>query len=610
MATMKALTVEQAMSATESEDGFRCVRLADTSFTDLDALKREVGKAVEAGKVIKSLSHLAAPEKKEALEAAGISAYAERNVLFEYCNENAVQEKMFEAFEIEGDSSVSVEDDGKVQLDVIWSTQVRSVPADLIVRPKPNPWTDGAAKDPHVDSHFERVLTEYVVDAARLEDCWTHSAGFRALAGKWMSTFFAEHEQDNKAECLAKLTQDMRRLRYHHTFVEKDSRVAPLAAEEVSDTDKEPSTFWSAFELLPIDAGSFWCNLTTEADERVAKPLAFAHPSKVTHVPDRSLTKRPMPPRVGAKSVMWASHTLSGPEYAVTPGAEYKCVLKQPFGFLVAFDTRVAPHVAHTEDDREGATRVSLEARRLRFAVDTSKWVVVVVKPAVGAEEVLVAEAPEGTVVIKDCPLTVVPGFIACVCLDEDPVASRAKMFKVAQAYFSSENRRRFGLTEDMELFSPRTPYKAGTREHQLEIGAHLTLACAVGSYPEEVTQETVTKAAGQRMDVSVDLSSIKLVQPAKDENDEAVRGPVYVTALVDRSTADMACRKRKQLGYGEKNPSPYFHVSLAVISYKNEDHKAMRNQYQVDTTAEGHTRLAERKTAGCSTPQSSGYER
>ena len=235
--------------------------------------------------------HLAAAEKKEVLEAAGISAYAERNVLFDYCRENGVPEKIFEAFEIEGDS-MSV--DGKVQLDLIWSMQLRSVPADLIVRPKPNAWTDGAAREPHVDSHPERALTEYVVDAARLEDCWNHSAGFRALVGMWMSTFFSEHGQD-KAECLAKLTQDMRRLRYHHTFVEKDSRVAPLVAEEVSDADREPSTFWSAFELVPNNASSFWCNLTTEADERVAKPLAFAHPSKVTHVADRSVTKKPMP---------------------------------------------------------------------------------------------------------------------------------------------------------------------------------------------------------------------------------------------------------------------------------------------------------------------------
>ena len=342
-------------------------------------------------------------------------------------------------------------------------------------------------REPHVDSHPQRILTEYVVDAARLEDCWAHSPGFRALAGKWMSVFFAEQEQD-KAECLARLTQDVRRLRYHHTFREVDSRVAPLAAEEVRDSDTEPPTFWSAFALVPTDANSFWCNLTVEADQRVAKPLAFAHPSKVTQVPERSLTRGPMPPRAGAKSVMWATHTLSGPEYAVTKGAEYKCVLEQPFGFVVAFDTRVAPHAAYVQDDRVGATRVSLEARKLRFAVDTSKWVTpleeaeALTTVSLGTEAtVAIKDCPltEDTVVMRDCPLRVVPGFIACVSLDEDPVASRARMFRVAQEYFSSDakNRSRFGLTEDMELFTPRTPYKAGsTCEHEPEIGAHLTL--------------------------------------------------------------------------------------------------------------------------------------
>ena len=112
-------------------------------------------------------------------------------------------------------------------------------------------------------------------------------------------------------------------------------------------------------------------------------------------------------------------------------------------------------------------------------------------------------------------------------------------------------------------------------------------------------------------MDVAVQLSTIKLVQPASDQHDEAVRGPVYVTALVDKSTAEMASRKRKLLGYDGENPSPHFHMSLAVISYKNEDHKAMRNDYEVDTTAEGETRLVRRKEeAACCTPQASGYNR
>ena len=366
---IKTLTVEQALRAAESEEGFRYVGLTDTCYPDLERLKNEVKKAVEAGKIIKSAKNISDPAEKAAfLQKAGVSAYAETNVLFDYCNKTGVQGKIFEALQLDSPC------DSAVEIDLIWSTQMRSVPADLIVRPKPNPWTDGAASAPHVDSHKDRVLTEYVVDAARLDDCWTHSQGFRSLVGKWMSVFFPDQEQD-KMECLARLTQDMRRLRYHHTYTEVDSRVAPLPKAEVSDADKEPSTFWSAFSLVPKKAHSFWCNLTTEADERVAKPLAFAHPSQVTLVPERSLGKKPMPVRPGAKGTPWATHTLSGPEYAVAKDAVFKCVLEQPFGFVVTFDTCVAPHVAHVQDDREGATRVSLEARKLRFPVDTSKWV-------------------------------------------------------------------------------------------------------------------------------------------------------------------------------------------------------------------------------------------
>lgn len=387
---IKPLTVEQALSATKSEEGFRYVRLADTCYPDLESLKNEVLKAVEAGKLIKRAKDISDPADKAAfLQEAGVSTYAETNVLFDYCNTTGVQGKIFDALKLDSPC------DSAKEVDLSWSTQVRSVPADLISRPKPNPWTDGAASVPHVDSHKDRVLTEYVVDAARLEDCWTHSQGFRALVGKWMSVFFADQEQD-KMECLARLTQDMRRLRYHHTYREVDSRVAPLPEAEVHDADKEPSTFWLAFSLVPKKAHSFWCNLTTEVDERVAKPLAFAHPSQVTLVPERSLGRKPMPVRPGAKGTQWATHTLSGPEYAVAKGAEFKCVLEQPFGFVVTFDTCVAPHVAHVQDDREGATRVSLEARKLRFAVDTSEWV----KPLQG-EEVTPSQEADTAVVIK-----------------------------------------------------------------------------------------------------------------------------------------------------------------------------------------------------------------
>ena len=592
---IKTLTMAQALSSTETEEGFRYVRLTDTCYPDLESLKNEVNKAVGAGKIIKRAKDISEPTEKAAfLQKAGVSAYAETNVLFDYCNKTGVQGKIFEALEFDSPCDSEV--------DMIWSTQIRSDPADLIVRPKPNPWTDGVARAPHVDSHKDRVLTEYVVDATRLDDCWTHSQGFRSLVGKWMSVFYPDQEQD-KMECLARLTQDMRRLRYHHSYTEVDSRVAPLPEAEVSEADKEPSTFWSAFSLVPKKAYSFSCNLTTETDERVAKPLAFAHPSKVTLVPERSLGREPMKVRPGAQGTQWATHTLSGPEYAVAKDAEFKCVLEQPFGFVVTFDTCVAPHVAHVQDEREGATRVSLEARKLRFAVDTSKWAV--------EGESWAAPLPQeadGLVVIKDCPITVVPGFIACVSLDEDPVASRAKMFSVAQKYFLEEkNRTRFGLTENMELFTPRTPYKAGSIcEHEPDIGAHLTLACSAGSYAEEVTNETAAMSAGQRMDVTIQLSTIKLVQPASDQHDKAVRGVVYVTALVDKKTTEGAGQKRKALGYVSENPSPHFHVSLAVISYKNEDHEAMRKDYEVDLSSKGETCLVSRKTVASTPPQTS----
>ena len=45
--------------------------------------------------------------------------------------------------------------------------------------------------------------------------------------------------------------------------------------------------------------------------------------------------------------------------------------------------------------------------------------------------------------------------------------------------------------------------------------------------------------------------------------------------------------------------------MSLAVISYKNEDHKAMRKDYEVDLSPQGETCLVRRKTVA-STPQTS----
>ena len=356
---------------TEEEHGYRYVPLTEEALPGLASLRSEVCKAIEAGRAVKSAKDMGAEAKTAYLADAAASAHAERNVLFEYCSGVGVQAHIFKAIERADDPGCFPP--GKETVEFIWSTQLRSVPADLIARPKPNVCTDGAAKDPHVDSHPRRVLTEYVVDAARLDDCWTHSGDFRALVGRWMSRYFPADVGD-KAKSLGHLTQDMRRLRYQRTYVDVDARVAPLLREEVSDLDKEPSTFWGAFDLVPLRAWSFWCNLTPEADQRVAKPLGFAAGQDVVEVAERSLTKKPMPPRPGAESVLWASHTLSGPEYSVKPGAEYSCVPEQPFGFVAAFDTCVSPHVAHIGDDRADAIRVSLEGRKLRFAVDSSAW--------------------------------------------------------------------------------------------------------------------------------------------------------------------------------------------------------------------------------------------
>ena len=100
-------------------------------------------------------------------------------------------------------------------------------------------------------------------------------------------------------------------------------------------------------------------------------PLAFGKPGAVELVSDRSKGKKAIPPRTGAGGVKWASQTLAGPEYK--PLAQtYAALLEQSYGTVVVFDTRFMPHVAaHAE---EGSTRVSLEGRRLTFAVDASAW--------------------------------------------------------------------------------------------------------------------------------------------------------------------------------------------------------------------------------------------
>ncbi len=104
----------------------------------------------------------------------------------------------------------------------------------------------------------------------------------------------------------------------------------------------------------------------------MARPLAFASPEMVVEVEDRSKGK-PMPPRSGAGGTKWASQTLAGPENRPKEDAIYEAMFHQPFGTTTFFDTRLNPHVA-APDNRDGATRVSLEGRRLTFSVNTAAW--------------------------------------------------------------------------------------------------------------------------------------------------------------------------------------------------------------------------------------------
>ena len=81
-----------------------------------------------------------------------------------------------------------------------------------------------------------------------------------------------------------------------------------------------------------------------------------------------------MTSRPGAGGIKWPTQTLSGPELMPKPNQEYQVAREQPFGTVTFFDTRVAPHVAEVGDDRQGAIRVSIEARSLIFAVNTDAW--------------------------------------------------------------------------------------------------------------------------------------------------------------------------------------------------------------------------------------------
>ena len=136
----------------------------------------------------------------------------------------------------------------------------------------------------------------------------------------------------------------------------------------------QESSFWARFDSVPSDALSFWRNLTPAIDNKIAKPLAFAPTTAMTEIEDRSVGGRgPIPPRPGHGGTMWASQTLAGPEFKPVTDAVYEAVCEQPFGSTTFFDTRFVPHVA-APDMCEGVIRLSLEARRLTFNVNTCGW--------------------------------------------------------------------------------------------------------------------------------------------------------------------------------------------------------------------------------------------
>ena len=388
--TFKGISAEEALKCSKEADGFSCVTLTEDKFPGLAALRAEVEQAIKASAEIKAIQAADLTEEAKAEQLKPLENYVKNNVLFESVKDIGLQENVFKVLEEQdAPKKAQTSRQGCKLVRVIWSTQMRTVPEDLIRRPNPNRWSDGPATDAHVDSHGKRVLTEYIVDAQRLADCWRHSPEFRDVAAQWMSLYFPKdifqlclacHPKDlSSAEftdaCLARLTRDMRRLRYHARF-SGDGSVAPLLDGDVEEDDKAPSTFWSAFDMVPLEASSFWMNLTPSADERVAKALAFCNPGETTEVEDRAATKRAktLPSRPGAGGVKWATHTFSGPELVPKPEQEYKVVRQQPFGMVTAWDTRVAPHVAEINDQRQGAIRVSVEARRLTFAVNTNAW--------------------------------------------------------------------------------------------------------------------------------------------------------------------------------------------------------------------------------------------
>ena len=180
---------------------------------------------------------------------------------------------------------------------------------------------------------------------------------------------FPEVHPLDKATILKHLTEDFRRYRVHAGKMEGNT-CPGIPESEITESDMQFSSFWVRFKTVPCKALSFWCNFTPGTD--VAKPLAFAPPTDVVEVEDRSVGGRGcIPPRPGHGGTTWASQTLAGPEYKPAKEAVYEAVYTQPFGATTFFDTRLTPHVA-APDEREGVIRISLEARRLTFDIDTS----------------------------------------------------------------------------------------------------------------------------------------------------------------------------------------------------------------------------------------------
>ena len=162
--------------------------------------------------VLTSRGSVAAVVEKAIVEAQTPKSACGDSCLLDDLTALGIQEEIFAAFdcltETVVDPTPQCQAAGSTErIQIIWSTQLRSVPTNLIRRAKPNPWTDGPSETPHIDSHPDRQIHEYVVDSARLEDCWNHSRQFRTLSIRWMATMFPDSSLD-KAIILKHLTED------------------------------------------------------------------------------------------------------------------------------------------------------------------------------------------------------------------------------------------------------------------------------------------------------------------------------------------------------------------------------------------------------------------